>query len=905
MKYYLIFRPIALLLFFSLVSGWCWSQSYKISGVVKDAETNSPLDFASIYIKTGDEKIFAYTNTDELGQYEILFEYKGDSLKISANTLGYQEQSYVIEPSNQKILVQDFVLSSSPYELNEITVRETAIPVFERNDTTTYNLSSFIDSTEYSVEDVLKKLPGIQINNEGAISVNGKPIDKVLIEGDDMFGANYTIGTRNIRADAIDKVRLIDHFEDNPALKNLGNSDKTVLDLSIKEKRKRVLSGTATLGAGYGEKAKMYLHTNLFSFSKKSKSFLLGNLNNIGFNAIGELNATFNGFGTNQSIESGKINMESLVSLPNVQKIGLPEYFTNNKQLGLINLSQVFNLSKQFKLKFRGTHVKEKNHQLFYYQNTFLNTGDTLNFREDNNFSRTGNLYDVTIQAEYFPLSKKSSFKTYSNLAFQKNGIQSFISRKDDNKTSEIPFTVQEKPLDVFNAIEYTRKIGKNAMGQLVLDNSNRSIPELLHSSYQQYPLFFNLDSSLVELRQKSSISKHQSSIAAKYIYNKNILLSVQLGYIFNTTSLKSDANIQNDNTTGAINISKNDLAINQSSPFIKFSLKKKINKIAFSSGINTSFTQANIQNETIRFQEKYWKFSPFLKIEIPFSDDMKLSLLYTYKESSPQEKNLNNNFLFTDYQTTKVGLLNLSPMRTNSFGGTFRYRDILKSFYLNAYLKYSFSNNGHSNNFNFTSGLFEKQAFRPNAVAAIAGGTSVEKFFQKVNSKILLRYNFSSHTAPNIINEIHQKTRFSSHQIFLDYGSAFDGWFNLYFKNGILFSRTITKSTLSDLIVNATNWNSNVKLLFKPNKRFYIDVNWYAISTNIQNGFENWLSTADLNATFVFKISKKRNELKLSLVNILAQDTFTINSVNSYVQYQYGLKAVPRFFILKWDVSL
>ena len=398
--------PILLLLFF-LASSVCQSQSHEISGIVKDSATHSVLDFVSIYIETNDKKIIAFTSTDESGRYNLSFKYLNGSLKITANILGYEKQSYEVN-TNLEQLKQDFFLPPAAYELNEIVVRESNIPVFERNDTTTYNLSSFIDSTEYSVEDVLKKLPGVQISDEGAISVNGKPIDKILIEGDDMFGANYTIGTRNIRADAIDEVQVIDHFQDNPVLKGVKESDKMVLNLSITEEKKRILSGTVTAGAGYGNEVKGYLHTNLFSFSKKSKSFLLGNFNNIGFNAIGELNATFAGLAmNNQSIESGKMEVQSLLLLPDIQQIGLPEQFTNNRQMGLANLSQVINLNNQFKLRFTGIYLKAKNSQFYNNNNVFFNAEDTLTFREDNLFSRIGNLYDLTVQTEYFPLSKK------------------------------------------------------------------------------------------------------------------------------------------------------------------------------------------------------------------------------------------------------------------------------------------------------------------------------------------------------------------------------------------------------------------------------------------------------------------------------------------------------------------
>jgi len=904
-----MYRLLILMLLFYLKSNDCQSQqSYEISGIVKDATNNTPLDFVSIYLKSEDQKIFAFTNTDESGHYSTSFEHAGDSLIVSANLLGYKEHSYKISASHQS-LKQDFSLSPALLELNEIVVRETSIPIFERNDTTTYNLSSFTDSTEYSVEDALKKLPGVQISDDGAISVNGKSIDKILIEGDDMFGANYTIGTRNIRADFIDRVRVIDHFQDNPILKDVQDSDKMVIDLTIKKEKKRILSGTTTAGAGYGKEGKAYLHTNLFSFSKKSKSFLLGNFNNTGFNAVGELNATFDNPTTNnQSIERSKIEAQSLLTLPDIQQVGLPEQFTNNRRMGLANLSQVIKLNNQLKLKLTGTYVREKNNQSFFHNNLFFNSEDTLTFREDNRFSQTGNLYDLTVQTEYFPLSKKSSLKTYSNIVFQKNEVELFIDRKENNIGSQIPLNINEKPINVFNALEYTRKIGKNSAGQIILDNSHTSNPQFVHSLYDQYPLFFNLDSSSIELRQNSFITNNQSRVTARYIYRKNISVNFELGYLFKNTTLESNLDIQeveSNTSVERITVSKNSLKINNSSPFIKLILKRKIANIDFTSGITSYFQKLNIKDKTVSQRNRYWALSPFVRIEIPFTDDMKLRFSYTRKEDLPKEEGLNSNFIFSDYQTRELGILDFTPIKTHSFGTTLRYRDILKSVYLNAYFNYSRSRNNFGNSFDFTSNLFERSSFRPNSVTSVSGGFNVEKFFPKLNSRIIFRYNYNTFQTPNIINHIYQETIFNSHQFYLDYGSAFDGWFNLYFTNTIAFNKATTNSDLLKSKLNSINWKPKFKLLFKPNKYFYMDLNWYAISTKVQNGFSNQLSATDLNATLILKRKKKRYELKLSVVNMFSKNVFEINSINNYSQNQYGLHAVPRFFILKWDMSL
>jgi hypothetical protein len=112
------------------------------------------------------------------------------------------------------------------------------------------------------------------------------PVEKVMIEGDDLFNQNYTIGTRNIRADMIDKIQAIDRYQDNPLFKGISESERMVLNLTIREDKKYKISGSTTTGAGFGGRARGQTHINLISITKKSKSYILGNANNTGNNAL-------------------------------------------------------------------------------------------------------------------------------------------------------------------------------------------------------------------------------------------------------------------------------------------------------------------------------------------------------------------------------------------------------------------------------------------------------------------------------------------------------------------------------------------------------------------------------------------------------------------------------------------
>ncbi|MBK7366313.1 MAG: carboxypeptidase regulatory-like domain-containing protein [Nitrosomonas sp.] len=180
-----------------------------ISGHLYDP-TGNPVFLATVIVTDcQNNQIIAFANSDVQGRYQVSFHTGCDSIIITARALGYQEQMCRLAvhaiPSEQ-----NFRLISTT--LPEVTIRAQALPIVQYRDTTEYNVSSFTDSTEFSVEDVLKKLPGIRVSESGTISFNGKPVERVLLDGDDLTGTQYAITTRNVRADMISQVQAIEHY---------------------------------------------------------------------------------------------------------------------------------------------------------------------------------------------------------------------------------------------------------------------------------------------------------------------------------------------------------------------------------------------------------------------------------------------------------------------------------------------------------------------------------------------------------------------------------------------------------------------------------------------------------------------------------------------------------------------
>ena len=220
-------KIVILLLFFSLP---LFSQQINLKGKIKDNQNRS-IQSASVSITDDSENNLGYNYSDEDGNYSILFEKpKSEKITVEVSCLGYHKKTLFINIKTNTI--QNFVLEEKIESLQEIVV-ESGKKIRIEQDTTTIKVASFGNKTEQTVEDILKKLPGIEVSKDGSIKAHGKPIDKLLIEGEHMFNQNYKLLSKNLDAKVLDAVQIIDNFEDNPILKKLDNSDRVALNLKL------------------------------------------------------------------------------------------------------------------------------------------------------------------------------------------------------------------------------------------------------------------------------------------------------------------------------------------------------------------------------------------------------------------------------------------------------------------------------------------------------------------------------------------------------------------------------------------------------------------------------------------------------------------------------------------------
>ncbi len=211
-----------------------FSQSHEVKVRVQ-SYSEKPVAFASLILLDSANEILANTYSDENGEFMLKNVRSNFTLVISA--LSYERDTIRVDighVTNKNLIIR---LKEKPLELNEVIV-EARKPITVKKDTIVFDAKSFAEGNEEVIEDLLRKIPGLNINNEGTIKVGTKEVEKVMVEGDDFFEKGYKLLTKNMPAQPIDQIELLQNYSANPLLKDIEDSEKVALNLKLTEDAK-------------------------------------------------------------------------------------------------------------------------------------------------------------------------------------------------------------------------------------------------------------------------------------------------------------------------------------------------------------------------------------------------------------------------------------------------------------------------------------------------------------------------------------------------------------------------------------------------------------------------------------------------------------------------------------------
>lgn len=272
MKYYILF----LLLILSTVG---WSQ-VRVSGVVSDS-LNNPLELANVIAINQDTGVLEkFATTTANGTYELQLK-ENTQYKFTVSYVGMESFEEIISTEESDISKAIILKMGNTLDEVELTYE---MPVTVRGDTLIYNADSFTNGTERKLEDILKNLPGVEINEDGQIEVEGKVVNKLMVNGKDFFDGDTKIATKNIPSNAVDKVQVLRNYSEVGQLRQVtNNQDNVALNIKLREGKENFWFGSITGGGGASTDESLYLlQPKLFYYSPKYSINFIGDINNIG-----------------------------------------------------------------------------------------------------------------------------------------------------------------------------------------------------------------------------------------------------------------------------------------------------------------------------------------------------------------------------------------------------------------------------------------------------------------------------------------------------------------------------------------------------------------------------------------------------------------------------------------------
>ncbi len=463
--------------------------------------------------------IFTFSAID--GTFILKINAADDTLTIKTAHLGYETGLFKIPNKSQSV---QLVIKESALKLQEVTVKSP--PIILRKDTIDYQVSAFQTQSDRTIEDVIKRMPGIQITESGQILYQGNPIEKYYINGLDLLEGRYNLANKNLPADAVRKVQVIENDQPIKILKSKVFSEKTSINIQLK---KFTTTGSAQAGIGLSP-ALWNANVTPMTFNARFQSIASVQSNNIGTDLSKELEAL-----------SKSSQIRSPAPMLSIQPLNTPEIqsgrWLNNKS-HLLSLNTIRKTKNQTEIKF-GMGIRSElqrqngeNYTRLLTPNAIISIDELITNHFHTKAINTNLVIDKNTDRIYF-----------------KNDFGAQIRRvKSNGELSRESFSLRQKMTASQTYLQNNLSIITN-IGKQLLNVSSKTVynerPELLNILPGAFPKIFNAGNPFESVSQNVQVSEFSSSNSVGLTRSfAKFSFAPLVGITFNDHRLKSWATI-------------------------------------------------------------------------------------------------------------------------------------------------------------------------------------------------------------------------------------------------------------------------------------------------------------------------------------------------------------------------
>lgn len=675
-------------LFFLAGQSILYAQSVLLQGQVTDF-TENPIQYTNI-IATPlvDSPKIAFAITDVKGHYEFNLQ-TGTSYKIEISHLGYSKITDTVNISQKTI--RNYSLQESNETLEQVIIRQ-EIPVIVKQDTIIYRTDSFKTGEERKLREVLKKLPGVEVDRDGNIKVNGKKVTKLMVEGKTFFTGDSKLAVNNIPAEVIDEIEVLDNYNEISFLKGLSDSNQMALNIKLKEGKREFVFGD--LEAGVGVKNRFLLHPTLFYYSPKTAVNFIADVNNIGAKSF-TLSDYINFEGGFASLLEDPSSLKNLYNNEFVQFLNQKDFVHQKNDFGAGSIYQElspFTHLEAFSI-INKSKTATRNSSTFHY------LIDPIS-QENRETSSTNNMI---FSLNKFKLRYKPNFKTdlaYNTTIKTSKGddLQDIISLA--NKDSIVTNTLQElKDFSIHQEVQYNKEFSYKHTSTITAKH-DYSTQKNNHDWLFNQPIFSNLipyeEEDFYHVLQNSSTIKHQASIDLKHYWALNRFHHIypRVGSTFSKESFTSlDSQLLQNGTSNNFQESgfNNDTDFRLNNNYIGVQYKAKAGNFIFTPGLMYHFYswKVNQFSEEIVSKQKS-VLLPELRLKYEISSSEKLEANYQIKTDFSNVQYYANRLRLISFNQLYRGNEALENQLYHTASLNYSQFNFFKGIYINASLNYT-----------------------------------------------------------------------------------------------------------------------------------------------------------------------------------------------------------------------
>lgn len=658
-------------LFFISLFFHSFSQKLNVSGNVQDTAAKQPLPYAVVMaVRLMDSTLVKYTRTDENGLFK-LESLPIDTYQVIISHPKFADQAYFIF-GDKKNLDYDFgkiILQPKNVSLDEVTIFAFKDPIYYKGDTLIYTADSFKVKANATVEDLLKKLPGLKVDKDGKITSQGKAVDKVLVDGDEFFGSDPTVATKNLNASSIESVQVYEKKSDDAANSNTGEETQKILNLKLKDEAKKGYFGKVSAASDF---QKFYEGEALANyFKKKLKVSVFGLASNTPRSSFG-WSDVFK-YGLNNEMNMGSNDEgDNFYYSNNNQNQGIPQTLKSGFYYS-DRLSKKTKIGFNYSYNFNQLNSRTSNNSQYFLSDTTYSTANenqSLRKNETHNVNFTldqqlDSLTDLSLISKVKVLSDRGSSIDQTDFIREDNARTRNTSISNNTKSSgyELNNTLKLnrrfKKKDRLLVLSYNNMLSKNeSEGLLKTDNS------------------FYVDTSYISSvdQRKTNLTNTQNHFISGIFtepLTKKIKLEVSYDFMYykSTQDKKALNNIGGEYTQLDSNFTNNFITNKQiNRAGLKFIYEVK--KLRFAAGTKARNVMVN-NNNIFKNQQTKQNFNnilPFAALRYKFSDNKNIDFRYTTNSSNPTVSQLQPVPDNTNPNFINIGNPNLLPTFNNEF---------------------------------------------------------------------------------------------------------------------------------------------------------------------------------------------------------------------------------------------